>query len=170
MMLQFVELQRSVCMCRAGHLQVGNFGHDYWDWLLKTVNNCPQGKYFITAHKVFDVTYNLLNATIYSSVTGMILAVLYYLLRPSDKTTFEAWWVRGKYAVLFILGASTTALVCALSLSGNALTAQWYFGFETEMCMVANVEDRPYARYQAAMGSGMFFLAFLTAVGTILML
>jgi hypothetical protein len=43
-------------------------GPDYWDWLNQAVAACP-GKVDFNAKTTFDGVFNLMNATIYCSVT-----------------------------------------------------------------------------------------------------
>jgi len=91
-------------------------GSSYWDWLdgLDCADDFVPGTHtymndFLYKEMVFEIW-----AQILASVTGIILAVFYYLLRPSCSKNFGVWWQRGKFVLLYSFVATTICVVFVL--------------------------------------------------------
>jgi hypothetical protein len=55
---------------------------------------------------------------IYASTVGIIVCVLYYILRPADDGHLKLWWSHGGFFAFFIgSAASVMSIVALLSLS-----------------------------------------------------
>lgn len=54
----------------------------------------------------------------------LVMALVYYLLRPSKEAKFRAWWKRARYA-LFLMLASTVSCVVSL-IAASAWLFSWY--------------------------------------------
>jgi len=72
--------------------------------------------------------------TVISSVTGIAIAVFYYLLRPSDDTEFQEWWNKGKYTFCFMLIFCTICVIAVLSSAGWFLNG-WYIIGSEQFCL-----------------------------------
>ncbi len=160
---------------------IGNFGPDYWSWLSDEHARCVvDGNNFPSARHMYNFVFNLLNTTIYSSISAIIMAMIYYLFRPKQSDVFQKWWFRGRWALVFILVAVAICIISIMTLSGGVLAAQWYVSFSGDLCMLwsnvgpwytgSDAVDARVGRYFWVMGLGVGGIFFCLVSGFILML
>ena len=87
---------------------MGSLGYEFWDWLEDTLDACGSNEF----DYLYRTVFSRLLACLTSSVIVLILAVLYYLLRPADQTSFQKWWNRGKWVkMMMVMGTVISVLV-----------------------------------------------------------
>jgi hypothetical protein len=112
---------------------------DYWDWVQETLNACPRQKY--TYAQNFTLFSDTFNSIIYSSISMLVMALVYFLLRPTNAKKFRAWWKGVRY-ILFMMLVGTVSSVVSL-IAASAWLFSWY-----------NVRTDQYCDYSAANKSG----------------
>ena len=113
---------------------IGAYNASFWEWEMNNLASCNGGTYNTTTqvfspsqlnqdgfHIYSFVTSNVLNCAFSSSI-GLILATIYYTLRPRNQSIFIQWWPRGKYSIFFILVFTAVAIFCLLSLFGMSVS------------------------------------------------
>ena len=147
---------------------VGSLGNNYWDWLEATMASCPLGGNLDgnTFHDIYQAIYSQLCGTVYTSISCLLLACFYYLLRPKEDADFTRWWNRGIYVVAMILVGTLIAVIIALTLAGFLITGLWYVTPTSYKCI-----DNAYGNmYPNALLTGMFFVIVPSIVGIFLMI
>ena len=113
----------------------GLLNSSYWDWLYNLPCNNANGSYLGDYYMFYyDNVIQQLWITTISSVTGISIAVFYYLLRPSDNTEFLLWWSHGKYPFCFMLIFCTICVIAVLSTAGWFLNG-WYVVGSEQFCL-----------------------------------
>jgi hypothetical protein len=149
---------------------VGSLNQEYWDDLAETINGCkPAVPAESSPQAVFMTVFRPLNALVYFSMGAIMLAVFYFLLRPSENDMFEAWWKRGRFALALILVSAVSAVVCAFTVYNTLVAGQVFMGFSDNICEIARVEGATYERYLAAVIGGMFTIIILVVVAAAFM-
>lgn len=62
---------------------------------------------------------NLVYGNTYVAIISILLAVLYYLFRPTDDSKFQVWWTRGKYVIALIFIGTVITVIFSLTFVGN---------------------------------------------------
>ena len=86
---------------------VGSLGSDYWDWLEQNLDNCGSDAFLF----IYKTIFNRLLTSLTCAVVSLVLAVLYYLLRPAEDNKFKYWWRRGKWVKLVIVMCTVISCV-----------------------------------------------------------
>jgi hypothetical protein len=92
-----------------------SLGQGFWDWLAPIIATCAEPPYYDDVHELF---INLLYMNVYSSLTAIVVAICYYMLRPQDPENFILWWKTGKYPVIVIFLCTTISVVAMMTLFG----------------------------------------------------
>jgi hypothetical protein len=89
----------------------------YWDNVEEVLNNCyaTVGSKF-RMQDDFLLFKNSCNAVIFSSMASLLMAVVYYLLRPKG-AAFQVWWKRARYVIIMILIGTISAVVSLVAVS-----------------------------------------------------
>ena len=109
---------------------MGNLSKDFWDWVQTTLDACPTTKFKYSAS--FESFKNAFSSVIYSSIACLVMAMLYYLLRPKQVGKFRAWWKTARYVVIFLLCGTVTAVVSLIAIS--CWMFAWYVIPSNEYC------------------------------------
>lgn len=158
---------------------IGSLNNGFWDGLQQALAACGHTTEF-TARIVFDTVYQPLNALMYFSMGTILLATLYYVLRPTAKEEkerdelFRLWWRRGRIAFLVMISFVISAVVCAFTVYNVLVPGQWLVGFSADVCEhsishfgIHTATDR---RYMVAVAGGMAPILLLVALSGWLML
>ena len=112
---------------------------DFWDSLFSSLSACSE----FTPSEVDDLWLSIYSGIVtliygcaYCAMISIILAVLYYLLRPSEEEKFHRWWTRGKYVVAFIFGGTVVTVIFALTFVGNMMG--YYANSSSRMCHISD--------------------------------
>ena len=112
---------------------VGAFNADFWEWEMNNIANCNNGTYNQTSGQFNPPELNETGLSIYltvstdvfecafSSSIGLVLATIYYTLRPRNQSTFKQWWPRGKFSLILILIFTALAIISLLRLFGMSV-------------------------------------------------
>lgn len=93
---------------------IGSLGSSYWeDYFYKLDLSCQKHGH----DAVYIAIISCLYSTAYCSLISLIIAILYYFLRPSGKY-FTQWWMRGRYALLFLFLGTVGSIVSMLVVFG----------------------------------------------------
>ena len=100
---------------------------------MSNIASCNSGSYNVTTglftppslneignQLYMDVSSNIFNCT-FASVIGLLLAAVYYTLRPKNPQVFLQWWPRGKFSLIFILIFTAVAIICLLAIFGMSV-------------------------------------------------
>jgi len=90
-----------------------SLGHEFWDWLAPILATCAEPPQYDEIHELF---INLLYMNVYSSLTAIVVAICYYMLRPQDKDNFIIWWKTGKYPVIVIFICTAISVLAMMVL------------------------------------------------------
>jgi len=101
---------------------------------MSNIASCNGGSYNVTSgiftppslnvvgnQLYMDVSSNIFNCT-FASVIGLLLAAVYYTLRPKNPQVFLQWWPRGKFSLILILIFTSVAIICLLSIFGISVS------------------------------------------------
>lgn len=113
-------------------------GSDYWDWLKANLKTCGIGSGNEDYFSSYAYLTNALNATVYSAILCLLLAVTYYILRPKDKH-FGVWWRTGKLAVLGMFFTLISSVISGLVVFGSF--CGFYAAGTEELCDVKKYEN-----------------------------
>lgn len=104
---------------------LGTMGFDYWDKLEAAASLCDPslGASYKSVHINMNLTFCFI---VYSSVLGVTLCTLYFMLRPEN---IYDWWWRGKYFFLLISILLFISVFSQLSLTTNLIR---YFDMATD--------------------------------------
>jgi len=132
-----------------------SLGSDYWDWVAINIVKCDYQSY----RYAYTIAMRCLYGGAYSSMTCIILSVLYYILRP-DNDYFDEWYTRGKWPILAIASGTITSIVCMLTLFG--LLGGWYTSSTDDFC---NTLENNKTSYQLA----VVILVVISALSILMM-
>jgi hypothetical protein len=139
---------------------------DYWNQLKEALQACDNltideaNEFWL---HIYDSTADLIYGSAYCAMISIILAVLYYLFRPTDDKLFGKWWNRGKYVVGLIFLGTTITIIFTLTFVGNAMG--YYSNTSTRICVLL---DSP--RYFNSPLVGILLLGLFLFGSSILML
>lgn len=131
--------------------------HDYWDWVETTLEACPDTKF--TYDQAFTVFSNSFNAVVYSTISVLVMAMAYYLLRPRTDVKFQKWWKNARYVLIIMLIGTITSCVSLIAIS--AWLFSWYIVPTSQYCTYT-------AQTQALVG--IFIIVACFAASAFLML
>lgn len=113
---------------------LGSFNNDFWTWEMTNLANCNSAYYNATSLQFSDPSINQLGEVLYlsistgifnctfSSILGLILAAVYYSLRPKNQSSFSIWWPRGKYSCILIILFTLFAITSLLKIFGLSVS------------------------------------------------
>lgn len=108
---------------------------DYWDSLYESLKDCEWNGTF---QGVFN-GYNDCNfAVAYTTMTTLLLCIMYYILRPKEHL-FGEWWRRGRWVITFVLIGSTISIIAMLTLFGTL--ASFYTYRSGQLCATLNSDN-----------------------------
>ena len=106
----------------------------FWEWEMSNIASCNGGSYNVTSGQFIppslnaignqlymDVSSYIFNCT-FASVIGLLLAAVYYTLRPKNPQVFLQWWPRGKFSLILILIFTSVAIICLLGIFGMSVS------------------------------------------------
>lgn len=97
---------------------ITSLNNSYWDWLRQNIISCDSSELF---HEEYQKLLISLYGSAYSSMVCVLIAVMYYILRP-DNRYFDEWWARAKWAVVIIALGTALSIGFILTMFGS-LTA-----------------------------------------------
>ena len=127
---------------------------DTVETLLQTT--CALENHYVTFTWAYNTQLDLIVACVYSSISEICFAIMYYLLRPEDPDDFEEWWSLGKINIIFMFICTGISAICLLCLF--ALLIGWYAIQEKNYCDPSFNFNRP------AVGYGMLLFFFVVVV------
>ena len=86
---------------------LASYSNSFWDWLNENNDQCDGNSY----QKVADLLLNTLYTTAYSAMTSLIIAILYYILRPKNKEYFKIWYGHAKWAIFIMFCMTATGII-----------------------------------------------------------
>eukprot|EP01031_Cornospumella_fuschlensis_P020008 gene20008-24514_t len=112
--------------------------YDFWDWFKEHNKDCGIGHGNEDYFNSYALLMNSLNATVYSAILCLLLAVTYYIFRPKDQH-FPIWWKTGKLAVLGMFFTLISAVISGLVVFGSF--TGFYAAGTAELCDVKKHEN-----------------------------
>lgn len=103
---------------------------DYWDYVESTLAACPVQLY--TYAQNYSLFSGAFNTVVYSNISVLIMAVLYYLLRPKDDDKFRKWWKSARYVVIMMMLGTLCSVTCLVIVS--AWLFSWYLVPTSKYC------------------------------------
>jgi len=122
-----------------------SLGQEYLDWLGPVILTCSQSE-LRNYDEIHELFVNLLYMNVYSSLTAIVVAICYYMLRPQDKENFIIWWKTGKYPVMVIFLCTAITIIAMMTLFGTM--AGWYTTDSSNFCEWASTRNPP--KYKGA--------------------
>lgn len=111
--------------------------HSYWDNIELTLSECESTKF--TYEQDFRLFSGGFNTIIYSNIAVLIMAVLYYLLRPKDEVKFRKWWKYARYVIMMMMLGTVCSIVCLVIAS--AWLFSWYIIPNSKLCTYSAKTD-----------------------------
>jgi hypothetical protein len=71
----------------------------------------------------------------YASMSAILLAMSYSILRPSADKPFQLWWVRGRFGIMLLFLCVVCSVVCAFTLFNNLIASNVLVGFSADVCI-----------------------------------
>lgn len=122
---------------------IGALNNGYWDWLQESLQACTNWQSPISQGDRWVWMYNQIEAffymNIYCAIAAINMAVLYFILRPTNVDQFHKWWQKGRWVVVFILIATTLSVLAVLAYFG--LMSEGYMNGTNEICGVWDGSD-----------------------------
>jgi len=113
-------------------------GPDYWDYVEATLDACPATKFtFAQNYVVFS---NSTNSVVYSTICCLIMALVYYLLRPKDNDKFRSWWKAARYAICVMMIGTATSVVSLIAISSWMFA--WYIVPTSTYCTFTSTKSQ----------------------------
>jgi hypothetical protein len=91
---------------------LASYSDSFWDWLNENNDQCDGNSY----QKVADLLLNTLYTPAYSSMTSLIIAILYYILRPKNKEYFKIWYGHAKWAIFIMFFMTATGIIMIITI------------------------------------------------------
>jgi len=113
---------------------LGSYNNDFWSWEMTNLANCNNAYFNTTSLQFSDPNLNITGEKIYlsvssgifnctfSSILGLLLAAIYYSLRPKNQSSFNIWWPRGKYSCMLIIFFTFVAIASLLQIFGPSVS------------------------------------------------
>lgn len=104
--------------------------HEYWDWVKETLAACPDTDFtYARAFSTFSASFN---AVVFSTISVLVMAMVYYLLRPKNDAKFQKWWKHARYVVFVMLFGTIVSCVSLIAVSSWLFS--WYIVPTSEYC------------------------------------
>lgn len=130
---------------------------EYWDWVESTLAGCPDSEF--TYDQDFSQFNNAFHTVVYSAITALLVAMVYYLLRPRKESKFKKWWKHARYVFIIMLGA--TVVSCVGLVATSAWLFSWYIIPTSKLCTFS-------AKY--SLGAGVAAISICVVISMFLML
>lgn len=150
---------------------VGIYTSSYWDWLEAMPCNIEGALMPLTNEAPFTYYHRQVITQMWiiftSSVTGIVLSMFYYLLRPPNGAgSFEGWWHRGKYAFFLMFLCAVIPVVTVLNNAGSMLNG-WVMVSSGQFC---NGAPGTVESVALPIRAGYFATSLAVAIGFFVML
>lgn len=109
---------------------IGNMNHAFWDWLEISLGGCSDASGIYT--QVAAYMQNSMYVVVYSSISGIMIAILYFMLRPTDVAKFAMWWKRGRWVVLLNILYTLTSILAVVTVF--SLISEAYVNSSANIC------------------------------------
>ena len=110
---------------------------DYWDNIETRLAACPVHEF--TYEEDFNEFKGGFNTVIYSNISVLIMAVLYYLLRPKEDEEFRRWWKSARYTLIMMMLGTVCSIVCLVIVSSWLFS--WYIIPNSKLCTYSAKTD-----------------------------
>mmetsp|Transcript_939 Transcript_939/g.1470 ORF Transcript_939/g.1470 Transcript_939/m.1470 type:complete len:221 (+) Transcript_939:33-695(+) len=116
-----------------------DLGQEYWNNLQANINACSD--YSTGYQAAFSRTRGAMGTMVYSTMIGIVVTALYYLMRPDYKgVSFKVWWkYAGGYVFMMILFSTIAAIVSSLIMS--SMIFRYSFVDSDDFCDNPNYND-----------------------------
>jgi hypothetical protein len=105
-------------------------GYDYWDWVEETLAACEVTEY--TYEQNFNIFGTAFYGVVYCTIAVLLMAMVYYLLRPRTDKKFRKWWKFARYVILMMLLG--TIISCVGLVGITAWLFSWYMIPTSKFC------------------------------------
>lgn len=89
--------------------------HNYWDWVQQTLDECESKSF--SFGEDFWIFKNSYNAVVYSTMSSLVMSLIYYLLKPRQLAKFRRWWKHARYVILMTLVGTVCSVVSLVAVS-----------------------------------------------------
>lgn len=151
-------------------------GPTYWDWYESTFENCPGSADYssdpnMIPQNLFNNVYNTLLGGIYCLVITIIVAAMYYILRPTESKVFKLWWPRARWIVMLIFIGTLISMVMVYSIAGSLVGGNAYFTSSKRLCdIISNKNAIQNQRGFNSLWTGIILLFSIWGIAFIMML
>ncbi len=104
--------------------------NQYWDWMEDTLKACVKTKFKYADN--FVLFSDSFNAVVYCTIADLLIAMVYYLLRPKSDKKFRAWWKSARYVILMLLSGTAISVISLVAVS--AWLFSWYMIPTSKLC------------------------------------
>jgi hypothetical protein len=148
---------------------VGTLTVEFWQGLQEELAACPAPQHPGYASKMYHESRDTLSCMTYTCIGAIIVAVMYYILRPKNDADFGKWWSHGRWGVFVLCGMTASAVVATMTLYGTLVGASVLMRFPGDICVQA---ARPHLEpiYQRIVAGGVGSLIFAWVFSLIAML
>lgn len=149
---------------------IGALNSSYWDWLQESLQACANWQSPMSQSDrwvwMYDQIESFFYMNIYCAIAAINMAVLYFILRPTNAEQFHKWWQKGRWVVVFILIATTLSVLAVLAYFG--LMSEGYMNGTNEICGVWDGSDSN-NKYSSRYAVGLVLLSFSLVVSFFIM-
>lgn len=144
---------------------IGYLSFGFWDWFQNTLDYCPNT---VTIYlQVYNSMENALFINLFGSVCGILIAILYFICRPTDVEKFHGWWRRGRWGVLLNILFTLTSIVGIMT--NFTLMTTSYVNSSANLC-ASYSSDADKEHYQSAYSIAFIVLGISIALSFLVMI
>lgn len=118
---------------------IGNMNYVFWDWLEVSLNDCDNTGGLYT--QIQNYMQNSLYVVIYSTISGIMISILYFILRPTDVAKFAVWWRRGRWVVLLNIICTIVSILAIITVF--SLISEAYVDSSAHICTLYSGSTGP---------------------------
>jgi hypothetical protein len=105
-------------------------GYDYWDWVENTLAACETTEFsYKQDFTLFRIAFS---GVVYCTISVLLMAMAYYLLRPKTDAKFRRWWKYARYVILMMLLG--TVISCVGLVGITSWLFSWYMIPTSRFC------------------------------------
>jgi len=116
---------------------LASFGRSFWDDRINTLLSCG----YLSKEQVdadtdifIIILHNNLVGAVYSSICCIVMAALFYILRPKDPIEFSSWWKGGRIVIFALFLGTTATCFMTMDLLHLMVQQELYFTTKDRMC------------------------------------
>lgn len=112
---------------------VQQVSHVHLDWLQVQLDKCQDGEADFSYEDIYMYYRLSFLATVYWSISGMIMATFYFIFKRTDKEDYALWYKKARWLVISLF-MSTSFAICSLILLTNIYFDYYILSTDANIC------------------------------------